>query len=197
VLVGVIVGVFVRVAVSVGVGVAVRVGVIVGVFVRVAVSVGIGVVVRVGVAMGVFVRVAVTVGVFVRVAVSEGIGVVVRVGVAIGVFVRVSVTVGVLTCVFVGVLVAVDDEPPLPPPIVITNCGGLAPSRLERLVAVLLVVSITKVYCPVPVTTDVTSTCVQLLAVIAPELPILLPYVGALLKLMVVSAHVPVVVCTA
>jgi hypothetical protein len=94
--------------------------------------------------MGVFVRVAVTVGVFVRVEVSEGVGVVVRVGVAIGVFVRVSVTVGVLTCVFVGVLVAVGVEP-LPPPIVITNCGGLAPSRLERLVAVLLVVSITKV----------------------------------------------------
>ena len=114
-----------------------------------------------------------------------------------GVGVAVNVAVGVLTCVFVGVLVDVIDAPLLPPLIVITNWGGLAPSRLEKLVAVPLVVSITKLYWPVPLTTVVTSTCVQLLALIAPELPRLAPKVGALLKLMVASFHVPVVLCTA
>jgi hypothetical protein len=189
------VGVLVRVAV--GRGVLVRVGVAIGVLVRV--TVGRGVFVRVGVAIGVLVRVAVLVGVLLETAVSEGIGVGVGVFETIGVVVRVAVLVGVLleTAVSEGIGVAVGPEPPPEPlPIVITNCGGLAPSRLEKLVAVLLVVSITKLYWPVPVTTVVKSTCVQLLAVIAPELPRLPLNGGALLKLMDVSAHVPLTLCT-
>ena len=188
-----IVGVLVRVAV--GIGVFVRVGVAIGVLVRV--TVGIGVFVRDGVAIGVLVRVGVLVGVLLETAVSEGIGV--GVFETIGVVVRVAVLVGVLleTAVSEGIGVAVCPEPPPEPlSVVITNCGGLAPSRLERLVAVLLVVSIAKLYWPVPVTAAVKSTCVQLLAVIAPELPRSPLNDGALLKLMVVSDHVPLIVCT-
>ena len=190
-----IVGVLVRVAV--GIGVFVRVGVAIGVLVRV--TVGIGVFVRDGVAIGVLVRVGVLVGVLLETAVSEGIGVGVGVFETIGVLVRVAVLVGVLleTAVSEGIGVAVCPEPPPEPlSVVITNCGGLAPSRLERLVAVLLVVSIAKLYWPVPVTAAVKSTCVQLLAVIAPELPRSPLNGGALLKLMVVSSHVPLILCT-
>jgi hypothetical protein len=52
-----------------------------------------------------------------------------------------------------------------------TSCGAFAPSRLLKLVAVLLVVAITKLYVPAPVTSAVTFTLVQVLAVMAPEVP--------------------------
>ena len=91
-----------------------------------------------------------SVGVEVGVEVDVGV----RVGVSVAVFVAVAVYVGV----FVGIL----------PFTLSTNCGRLAavPLRLVNIVAVLLVVDIAKLYEPVPVTKDVTSTCVQVLAAI-------------------------------
>jgi hypothetical protein len=66
--------------------------------------------------------------------------------------------------------------------VTITSCGALAPSLLLKLVAVLLVVVITTLYVPAPATSAVTFTLVQVLAVMAPELPTLLPKGGSLLK---------------
>ena len=130
------------------------------------------------------------VGVLVGVLVAMLVGVfdTARVAVAIGVLVGVKVA--VLVDVFAGVLVGVFDGL-APPATVIINWGGLAPVRLEKLVAVLLVVAITKLYEPVPVTKDVTSTCVHVLAVILPEFPRALTKAGALEKLMAVSFQVP------
>jgi hypothetical protein len=92
---------------------------------------------------------------------------------AVGVGVLVGVLVGVddrsTVGVFVSVLVAVLDG--ALPATTITNCGAFVPLRLEKLVAVLLTVDITKLISPAPVTNDVTSACVHVLAVIRPELP--------------------------
>jgi hypothetical protein len=148
--------------------------------------------VTVSVEIGVSVSVGVKVKVGVSVAVSAGTSVSVDVNVSVSVGVSVEVIVGVKDKV--GVYIAADARMLLA--ILIINCGGLAPSRLEKLVAVALVVSITKLYWPAPLTTEVTSTCVHILAVIAPELPIFSPMAGALLKLMVNSSHVPVELCT-
>ena len=104
-------------------------------------------------------------------------GVLVAVGVGVGV--KVGVRVGVLVGVLVGVEVAV-----APPAVTITSCGLLATvvaSRLDKLVPVVLVVASTILYCPAPVTSAVTSTDVHVLATIAPDVPKLLPKVGALL----------------
>lgn len=112
--------------------------------------------------------------------------------VIVGMNVLVGVAVGTGMSVSVGLMVAVGII--LPPSVLITNWGGLAPSRLERLVAVLLAVSITKSYWPMPVTIPVTLTCDHVLAVIGPELLIPAPKAGALLKVISVSPHAVVVV---
>ena len=132
-------------------------------------------------------------GVFVSVSVAVLVGIGVVVCVMVGVSIDTAVAVDMIAFISVGVLIVTSDRLL---PVVIINCAGLAPSRLERLVAVLLVVSITKLNGPTPVTNVVTSTCVQVLAVIPPELPTLLPNGGALLKLMLVSPHVLSVPCT-
>jgi hypothetical protein len=153
--------------------------------VPVAVGVGVSVTVLVGVLVGVFVNVAdcVPVGVLVGVKVNVGVGVFVGVPVevAVGVFVGVKVNVDVLVGVgvFVGVLVSVSvANGPLITSII--NSGGLAPSRLERLIAVLSVEVMTKLYCPSPTTNEVTSATVQVPPLIGPELPTVAPKAGAL-----------------
>jgi hypothetical protein len=147
----------------------------------------------VGIAVSVDVSVTAVVAVEVLVGVSVGTSVEVGDEPPVDVSVTAVVAVDVLVGVSVGTSVKVGDEPPS---VVIINCGGLVPSRLEKLVAVLLVVSIMKLYWPVPLTAFVTSTSVQLLEIIAPELPMPFPKAGALLKFMVVSSHPAVVVCT-
>ena len=168
------------------VDVKVKVGISVAVSVGTGVSVGISVGVRVAVRVGVKVKVGVSVAVSVGTSVSVDVNVSVSVGVSVAGIVGVKVKVGISVAADARTLLA----------ILIINCGGLAPSRLEKLLAVPLVVSITKLYWPAPLTTEVTSTCVHVLAVIAPELPIFFPMAGALLKLMVNSFHVPVELCT-
>ena len=69
----------------------------------------------------------------------------------------------------------------------ITSCGGLALSRDESDTAVALVVDRPKQYVPLPVIAAVTSTLVQVPAVILPELPSLVPNGGALADVIVVS----------
>ncbi len=63
-----------------------------------------------------------------------------------------------------------------------TSCGALAPdSRLDKLIAVLLVVVRARLNVPFPVIYGVTSTVVQVLVLIAPDEPIKVPTAGALL----------------
>lgn len=148
----------------------------------------VGISVAVGTSVGVSVAVAVAVGM------SVGVSVAVAVSVAVGMSVGVSVMLAVAVSVRVGVSVGVSAASLLKlPPTVMTNCGALPPVRLEKLVCVLLVVAIARSYAPLPVTRAVTSTSVHVLATIAPELPKLLPRAGALLKLIVVSPHPPLV----
>ena len=67
-----------------------------------------------------------------------------------------------------------------PPDQVITSWGAFAPlSRDESARAVLLVVESPKLTSPLPVTAEVTSTLVQVLAATFPELPSLAPKGGA------------------
>jgi len=143
------------------------------------------------VAVGTFVGVGVLVGV------SDGTAVGVLVGalVVVGIDVDVVAGLGVAVMIEVGVAVgAILTELLLPAETTIINCGAFPPVRLDKLVCVVLVVAITKLYCWLGlVTKDVTSICVHVLAVIGPELPRALPKPGALEKLMVVAPQPPVV----
>jgi hypothetical protein len=63
-----------------------------------------------------------------------------------------------------------------------TSCGALVPdSRLDKLIAVLLVVMRAKLKVPFPVIYEVTSTVVQVPVLIAPDELIKAPTAGALL----------------
>jgi hypothetical protein len=85
------------------------------------------------------------VGCVVGVTVGGTVGVLVPPGV--GVFVGVEVGPAVLVCEAVGVFVAL-------PEVTITNSGAFAPSRLEKLMFVLLVVLRANAYVPFPVLGD-------------------------------------------
>jgi hypothetical protein len=74
--------------------------------------------------------------------------------------------------------------------VVITSCGGLAPSLADRASAVEFVVESPKLTCPPAVTTDVTVTLVQTPVLTGPELPRLAPNGGALASTIVVSPQV-------
>ena len=74
------------------------------------------------------------------------------------------------------------------------SSGGWAPSRDESETAVAAAVDRPKLYVALPVTAEVTSTLVQLPAVILPELPSLVaPKGGALAAVIVVSPQVELV----
>jgi hypothetical protein len=81
-------------------------------------------------------------------------------------------------------------------PLTITNCGGFAPCRLERLNAVVLVVVKTRLTNPpssikVENSSDVTSTEVQPMALTFPEEPVLVVAAGgALFQLIPPSVQV-------
>ena len=126
---------------------------------------------------------AANVGVAVAVGVSEGVAVCVGVDVAVGVSVGVgegpNVGDGVMVGVSVGVLVAVgvDVGTRL---VSITSWGGFAPSRLERLNEVLVVVVSPRLIRPLPVMSGVISTVLQVPATNEPDVPYtLLPTAGA------------------
>jgi hypothetical protein len=102
--------------------------------------------VGVGLDVTVAVKVGVKLGPGVGVRVREGVGVNVALGPLVAVRVREGVRVGEDVAVEVGVGVFVD-----PLEVWITSCGALAPSRLEKLMLVLLVVLNARLYTPLPV----------------------------------------------
>ena len=132
-------------------------------------EIGVGVTVAVGVSVAVGVNVGVLVGVGPSVGVNDSVGVNVCVGVCV--FVGVNVSVGV------GVAVGVSGTPLISR----ISSGGLVPSRLVYLMAVLDTESMTRSTMPGPVTSAVTSTVVHVLLGIAPELPPGEPRAGAVL----------------
>ena len=95
----------------------------------------------------------------------------VTVSVAVGVSVGVAVTVAVAVGVSLG-------KGPLATSTI--NSAGFAPSRLEKIVIVPLVPTITKSSSPAPVIKEVRSIVVQVPALNGPELPRLAPTAGAL-----------------
>jgi hypothetical protein len=133
------------------VGVSVAVVVFVGrlVFVGVCVAVAIGV--NVFVDAGILVGVLVPVGVFVEV--------IVRVFVDVGVDVGVAVEVGVEVIVAVRVLW-----------VSMTNCGGVVPSREEKITPSVLSATSANVYVPLPVTREVTLYSTHVFVPMAPLL---------------------------
>ena len=156
---------------SSGMGVNVGTSVLVAVLVGVSVNVGTGVNVGGGV--------NVTVGVFVKVGIGVNVGVFVTVGTNVGVSVSVYVAVGIIMIVgsaIVGTSRICDVDPTT-----ITNCGGLAPWRLEKRVAVASVVVITRLTSPAPVTSDVTFVSSHVPAEPDPDELTTLPKAGALL----------------
>ena len=71
------------------------------------------------------------------------------------------------------------------------SSGGWVPSRDESETAVLFVVDSPKLYVPLPVIAEVTSTLVQAPAVTLPELPsLVVPNGGELALVIVASAQV-------
>jgi hypothetical protein len=115
----------------------------------------------------------------------DGVGGVVAVDVLdVNVPVGEEVEVALGVCVDVGVCVAVGVRVGVlvgPLEVWITSCGAFAPSRLEKLILVLLVVLKAKLYTPFPVIWEVTSTVVHVPPLNAPEAPSWLPIAGALL----------------
>ena len=110
-------------------------------------AVGVSVGISVAVAVGTSVWVGVLVGVSVAVAVGISVCVGVLVGISDGTAVGVAVGVGVAAITFINVGVTANLLEALLPDIVIINCAGLPPVRLDKLVCVLFVVAITKLYC--------------------------------------------------
>src|SRR5215212_3987654 len=121
----------------------------------------VGVVEGVFVAVGVVVKVEVGVLLAVTVALDGLVGV--NVDVALGVSVEVAVRVNV--AVAPGVEVAVDT-----PWVVITSCGGVAPSREEKVTPSLLSATSANVYVPLPLTKEVTLYSTHVLVPNAPLL---------------------------
>jgi hypothetical protein len=168
---GVGVWVVVGVVVTAGVNVIVEVGVLlaVGIFVDVTVAVDVLVDVIVWVAVGVNVKVEAAVEVDVNVATA--------VDVKVGVFVRVAVDVDVKVVVGDGVdvRVAVEVEVDVGVPVsvlwvVMSSCGGVVPSREEKVTPSVLSATKANVYVPFPLTKAVTLYSTQEFVAIAPLL---------------------------
>jgi len=119
----------------------------------------------------------VTVGVVVKVdvgvllAVDTLVAVPVAVGVFGGVNVDVALGVSVEVAVRVNVAVAADVEVAVDTPwVVITSCGGVAPSREEKVTPSLLSATSANVYVPLPLTKEVTLYSTHVLVPNAPLL---------------------------
>ena len=111
------------------------------------------------VVVGVVVAVGVVVKVAVPVAMGVLVGVVVRVALGVDVEVRVNVAVAA------GAEVAVET-----PWVIITSCGGVAPSREEKVTPSLLSATSANVYVPLPFTKEVTLYSTHVLVPNAPLL---------------------------
>jgi hypothetical protein len=180
--------------VAVGIGVALGIGLAVGL--AVAVGVAVAVLVRLAVAVGVLVALAVPVAVAVFVGLAVGVGVAVAVLVAVAVIVGLAVAVGVAVLVAVAVGVFVGVALGLPPPegaMLSSSCGRLLLSRLAKSLNVLVLVNITKLYCPALLTKELISTSTHRFALELAEVANAAPKAGALLYLIVNSLQLPLV----
>jgi hypothetical protein len=125
--------------------------------------VGVLVTTKVGVTVEVGVLLAVGIFVDVTVAVDVPVGVMVRVAVGVDV----EVTVGVRVSVTVAVNVEVTGNPLW---VVMSSCGGVVPSREEKVTPSLLSATNANVYMPFPLTKELTLYSTQEFVAIAPLL---------------------------